>query len=209
MIWRNMMRNLRNMSKNQLDPFLEEYNTLRAEILDRHNTRIKTLQFTIITIGSIIGVIGILLRFYLTNDPELNLMVVSNLILLFSTFGMVIIAAALFLTRINARQTHIIAGYIREFLENEIDSLNYETRWKEYRSKKLSGGTSYAVSWFYIYLAIPLVLLVSYVIYLISFDKHLFDSFMLLFSVIFFISLIYVIIQFIKLHNLKEPPEWG
>jgi len=155
--------------KKPSEPILEEYKALRMEIINHQSSRIKILQFTIAALGAIIGVLGFFLRFNASNNQSIDLGLISNFILIFSIFAMIIVLSSLILTMKKTQQINIIGSYIKKYIEPELN-LNWEKRWDKYRNMKfkwpkniyLPGGTSRSLALFYILLTLPFLFLVCF-----------------------------------------------
>lgn len=144
-------------SEESIGPLLEEYKTLRAEILNHQNMTIKLFQFTIVALGGILGVLGLFLRF---NSGNLEPDTISKYVLIFSTFGIIVIDASLFYSISIGKQMDVIAAYIRKYIESKIGDLNWETRWEKYRDNELPTITRrMSISIYYLLLALSLTLI--------------------------------------------------
>lgn len=138
---------------NQIAPLLEEYKSLRTEILERQNTRLHILGFTMAAIGTILG---FALRDNVSIGQELNWYVFALV-----SFALVILNAALILTIQHTQQIDVISAYIRKFIEPKI-GIGWETRWTRYRELKKSGkrssglplGTSKPLTLFYAFMTL-------------------------------------------------------
>jgi hypothetical protein len=181
-----------------IEILLEEYKTLRTEILNRQNVNIKLFQFTIVALGAIIGILSLFLKDNLQNYQFFTPELISNFLLIFSTFAMTIIDASLFYTIFNDNQIHIIGAYIKKYIEGGIPELNWQSRWKEYKNQNLFIKTNMPRSVYYLFLAIPLVVLVSSGVLLGSI--YLNGWFL-----IFLISLAFFIGIFLFSFHKKEP----
>jgi len=134
------------------DAQIEEYKSLRQEIMSRQNARLLILGFTIAAIGTILG---------LTLQEEISLGLNYYAFALI-TFAIVIVIAALILTIHHTQQIEVIAAYIRKFIEPKVIGLDWETNWIHYRESKRSNpkagglplGTSKPLALYYAFLTI-------------------------------------------------------
>lgn len=180
---------------------IEEYKTLRTEIIKRQDTRIKTLQFTLAILGAIIGILTFNFKTYPSLEQQSLL-----IYLLFSTFALIVIDAALILTMNITQMNHVIAAYIREFIEEKAN-LNWETRWEKYRYRSkedktdvVKVGTSKALSIYYILLSVPFV-----IIFALQFQFSLITLAILILFLVLFGHIIYNVR---KLYRLKTEVNW-
>lgn len=136
------------------DAQIEEYKSLRQEIMSRQNARRLILGFTITAIGSIIGFV---LQGEIALEYDLDYYAFSLII-----FAIVIIIAALILTIHHTQQIDVIGAYIRKFIKPKMPGLNWQTYWFRYRelrrsSPKTAGlplGTSKPLSLYYAFLTL-------------------------------------------------------
>lgn len=180
---------------------LEEYRSLREEILGRQNARMQTLQFTMAALAAIIGILGFL-KFGNDNGALVIQGMISSYILSFSILGMIIIIAALFLTIQNTLQIFIISQYISQCIETRTD-LNWQTSWIEYRKiheKGLSliGGTNKALALLYAFLAIPF-LTFPFVIFPLNSTLHM---------IVVLLIFVIILALAIKLYRVDPENHW-
>ena len=136
------------------DAQIEEYKSLRQEIMSRQNARLLILGFTVTAIGTILG---LTLREENIFQARLNHYAFALI-----AFAIVIIIAALVLTIHHTQQIDVIGGYIRKFIEPKVVGLDWETRWIRYRESKQSDpkasrlplGTSKPLALYYAFLTI-------------------------------------------------------
>lgn len=141
-------------TREKYDAQIEEYKSLRQEIMSRQNARRLILGFTITAIGSIIGFV---LQGEIALEYDLDYYAFSLII-----FAIVIIIAALILTIHHTQQIDVIGAYIRKFIEPKMPGLNWQTYWFRYRelrrySPKTAGlplGTSKPLSLYYAFLTL-------------------------------------------------------
>lgn len=128
---------------------VEEYKSLRQEIMKRQSARQVVLGFTVTGIGAVI-------RATLGHDlapPQGFHWYALALV----SFALMIIIAALLLTIHHTQQIDVISGYIRRFIEPNVKGLRWESRWTRYRESvrsrrkgsSLPLGTSKPLALFY------------------------------------------------------------
>lgn len=137
---------------------IEEYKSLRQEIMSRQNARLLILGFTVTVIGTILG---LTLREEISFRQNFNHYAFALI-----AFAIAVIITALVLTIHHTQQIDVISGYIRRFIEPNVEGLCWETRWTRYResmrSKRSSAlplGTSKPLAVFYGVLTIGTFLL--------------------------------------------------
>lgn len=144
----------------QIAPLLEEYNSLRAEIMKRQDTRLHIAGFTMAAIGTILG-------FILRGGTPIGHD--SNYIAALVSFALIVLNAALILTIQYTQQIDIISAYIRKFIEPKISGMGWETRWTLYRKKKrekdpsffdFPWSTSQSLALFYAFLTVTVCFVV-------------------------------------------------
>ena len=146
------------------DALLEEYKSLREEVLKRQDARLYILGFTLAAIGTIIG--------FALNEKDITRFEFDGYILALVTLALIILNAALILTIQYTQQIDIISSYIRKYIESKITEIGWETRWTHYRNLKkcnpksagLPLGTSKPLALFY-------ALLTASVYYIASISK--------------------------------------
>lgn len=145
---------------------IEEYKSLRQEIMSRQNARLLIMGFTIAAIGTILGLT-------LQEGISLDLNYYAFALI---TFAIVIVIAALVLTIHHTQQIDVISAYIRKFIEPKVMGLGWETHWTRYRESKQSDpktgglplGTSKPLALYYAFLTIS----VYSVAFVIGFYRH-------------------------------------
>jgi len=151
----------KDQSMNQIAPLLEEYNSLRAEIMKRQDARLYIAGFTMAAIGTILG---FTLREGTSFGHDSNYYIAALV-----SFALIVLNAALFLTIQYTQQIDIISAYIRKFIEPKISGMGWETRWKLYRKKKgekdpsffdFPWGTSRSLALFYAFLTVAVCFVV-------------------------------------------------
>jgi uncharacterized membrane protein AbrB (regulator of aidB expression) len=140
---------------NEYNALIEEYKSLRTEMMRAQNARLLTLGFTITAIGTILGLT--LRGNYLNYNTSAFLI----------SFAILITIAALVLTIHLTQQMDSLGGYIRKFIEPKT-GLCWETRWMRYRESKKSNqkaglplGMSKALAKYYGLLTISISLMTS------------------------------------------------
>ena len=140
----------REQSKERYDALLEEYKSLRTEIMKRQDARLYIAGFTMAAIGTILG---LTLRDSAPIGHESNYYVVALV-----SFALIVLNVALILTIQYTQQIITISAYIQKFVESKITEIGWETRWTKYREKKrrvdptfidFPWGTSRALALFY------------------------------------------------------------
>ena len=121
---------------NQIAPLLEEYNSLRAEIMKRQDARLYIAGFTMAAIGTILGLT--LREGYSPIGHDSNYYIAALV-----SFALIALNAALILTIQYTQQIDIISAYIRKFIEPKITGMGWETRWTLYRKKKREKDPSF------------------------------------------------------------------
>jgi hypothetical protein len=153
--------------KNDQAGLLEEYKTLREEIMRRQDARILILGFTVTGIGTVIGVI-------LGNNPG-AVQGLDYYALALVSFALVMLITALLITINHTQQIDVISAYIIKYIESKVDSIQWETRWNRYRisrrsnpkAKGLPLGASMPLAFYYGFLTVA--------VYSISFVKGLYN----------------------------------
>lgn len=153
-------------SKNAL---LEEYKSLREEIMRKQHARLYILAFTVAGIGTVTGVV---LKGGLVIVQGLNY---CALALISFALGMLIVA--LLLTIHHTQQIDLISAYIRTFIEPNVNGLRWESRWTCYRESKRSNpkagglplGMSKPLALYYSFLTIA----VCFVSFAVGLHHHL------------------------------------
>lgn len=128
---------------------VEEYKSLRQEIMKRQSARQVVLGFTVTGVGAVIKAT---LGHDLTPLQGFHWYALALI-----SFALVIIIAALLLTIHHTQQIDVISGYIRKFIEPNVKGLRWESRWTRYRESvrsrrkgsSLPLGTSKPLALFY------------------------------------------------------------
>jgi hypothetical protein len=120
---------------------IEEYKSLREEILKRQDTRTTILGFTVTAIGT---VIGLSLQGSIPQSRDIDYFAFALI-----SFALLLIIAALLLTIQHTQQIDTIAGYIKKFIEPNA-GIHWESYYGRYRNLKRSnpktGGTPLGTS---------------------------------------------------------------
>ena len=116
---------------------LEEYRSLREELMKTQSHRQVILGFTVTGVGAVI-------KTTLGHSPA-SIEGLNNYALGLISFAMVLIIAALLLTRHHTQQIDVIGGYIRRFIEARAEGLCWESRWMRYRESMSSSGRGSAL----------------------------------------------------------------
>ncbi len=119
---------------NTNDALLEEYKTLREEIMRTTRDRQIVLGFTITGVGTILGLI--LKHPQQTRDSMTGLQGLNWYVLALTSFALLMLIAALLLTKRHTQSIDRISAYIRKFIESNVEGLNWETRWTRFRESK-------------------------------------------------------------------------
>jgi len=104
---------------------IEEFNSLRNEILQRQRFRIWIVSFTLASVGIVLGII-------FNEDYIVNPLTNQNFIAFLLCFILVIINGALVLTIENTQQIMIISKYIIKFIEPKCPYIRWESTWTKY-----------------------------------------------------------------------------
>ncbi len=136
------------MTHERCDEILEECRALRGEIVTTKNARLSVLGFTITALVATGGVIADSL------GPGQPFSYRNYVLVLFC---LVIINAAVVLTRFMSQLIDRIAGYIRTFIETELGGIQWEGRWQRFREDthregRVRFGTSRVLAWYYAFL---------------------------------------------------------
>ena len=125
---------------------LEEYKTIRAEMLKRQESRLFIVGFTVAAIGTIIGLT-------LKPQPVGEAQGIGFYGLFLDGFGLLVLVAAQLLTIRQTQQNAIMAEYLRRFIEPVVPGIRWESRWTCYRKLNRTTdeplGTSAALALYY------------------------------------------------------------
>ncbi len=124
----------RDESKKRYDALLEEYKSLREEVMKKQDARLYIAGFTVAAIGTILG-------FTLGSDMPIEHKPDHYLVGLVS-FALIVLNTALVLTLQHTMGIDSISAYIRKFIEPEMPGLGWETRLQRYRKLARSKGRS-------------------------------------------------------------------
>ncbi len=161
-------------SSKRYDGLLEEYESLRTEIMKRQDARLYIAGFTMAAIGTIFG---LTLRDGVSIDMDGPNYYIAALV----SFALIVLNAALILTIQYTQQIDVISGYIIKFIEPKIPGIGWETRWTRYRELKriknptflgFPWGTSRALALFYAFLTAA--------VYSVIFVRSLYHLFVLI-----------------------------
>jgi hypothetical protein len=138
---------------------IDEYKSLRDEIISRQDARTNILGFTITGIGVTIGLV--------ISAIDLKTGGINYFAFALISFALLIIIAALILTIQHTQQIDTISGYIKKFIEPNIYGIKWESYYGKYRNLRKrnpkSGGmplgTSKPLAIFYCILALATCLL--------------------------------------------------
>ncbi len=153
---------------------VEEYQSLRNEILKRQDARLIALGYCVTAVGAVIGLT-------LRGNPsgsagfdQFGFAVIS--------FAFLILVGALVITIHNTQQIDVLAQYIREVLEPQLE-LGWETWWAQHRRPQRLGA-SRSLALFYSLLSLG--------IYALAFATGLYLNplFLILLTVLMLVSLV-------------------
>lgn len=141
---------------------VEEYKSLREEIMRRQDARLFVLGFTVTGIGTVMGLT--------LNGNSLTTQGLNYFALALLSFALVMLIAALLLTIDHTQQIDVISAYISIFIEPNVKGIHWESRWADYRrnqrlnpkSNGLPLGTSKPLAMYYACLTLA-VYFVSFV----------------------------------------------
>ncbi len=134
---------------------LEEYKTLRDEIISAKGRRLQTMSLTVGTIGVILTVTAGAVLGSDIPSPETRLAIsIGGGITLYG----VLIPSEIMTSRLQ-QTIQQIGAYIRVFIEPQVPGLNWENRWNAYKSQHhLSTGLREIGSIYYFLSLLPLML---------------------------------------------------
>lgn len=133
---------------------IEEYKSLREEIMRRQYARLLILGYTVTAVGALLGLAA--------RDASSAAQSLTYYRFVLLAFALLILIAALLMTINHTQQIDIIASYIRRFIEPRVNGIRWESRWMRYRQSKLSPakitalplGTSKSLSLYYALLTV-------------------------------------------------------
>ena len=112
---------------------LEEYKTLRQEMLKNQETRYIILGFTITSLGILLGL-------SLKEAPATTTFPGNSLALI--VYAFLIIGAAVWATIHHTQNIDRLGGYIREVIEPQLPELHWETVWMGFRESLRKAGST-------------------------------------------------------------------
>jgi len=113
------------------EAMLEEYRSLREEIMRRQYARLLILGFTVTAVGT---VLGLTLRTAPRAGGEVDYYALALI-----CFAEAVLIAAVLMTKSQTQHIEIIAGYIRTYIESQREGLGWESRWAQYRRMRPTG----------------------------------------------------------------------
>jgi len=140
--------------------YIEEYKSLREEVLKRQDARNNTLGLTVTAIGTIVA-----LSLGIGRSAEFSGFVSALIILSY-----ILVIAAVIFTIHQTQQIDNISAFIRIFIEPNVEGIGWETIWTELRKRKgpegneqnkkvkLPLGTSKYLAAYYVFITIGLFL---------------------------------------------------
>jgi len=133
---------------------IEEYKSLREEIMRRQDARLLVLGFTVTGIGTVIGLT--------LGSNSVAVQGLNYYALALISFALVMLITALLMTIHHSQQIDVIAAYIRKYIEKSVSNIQWESRWTHYRESRRSNpkagglplGTSKPLALYYGFLTI-------------------------------------------------------
>jgi hypothetical protein len=154
----NTTKPTKKLGPQEFDGLLEEYKTLREEILSAKGRRLQTVSLTVGAFGAMLSIIaGAVLGSDVLSDKQLAIAVGGGIAL----YGLVI--PSQIMTTHLQQTIQRIGGYIRVVIEPRVPGLSWENRWEAHKSDhKLPKGLG-GISGIYYFLALLPPLLPLYV----------------------------------------------
>jgi len=137
------------------DAIVEEYHTLREEILRSQHARLMVAAFTLAAVGTFTG--------FALKGLEQNGSAEPAFPIAMLTVAELFVIGALVLTIYHTQTIVRLATYIEQFIKPEVPGLGYEARWTQYRKHKQEGllhlghGMSSGLAIFYGLLSVSLL----------------------------------------------------
>lgn len=129
---------------------LEEYKTIRGEILQTQAQRIQIISLTVGAIGVILSIsFGLVLRAETTPLDKLLLITVGAAIVIY-----VILIPSLIMMISVQQAIQRLGGYIRLFIEPQVPGLNWENRMQKFKIQTRFAGGLHGMGAMYYFLAI-------------------------------------------------------
>lgn len=151
----NTQKIIKIIDADERDGLVEEYKTLRDEILSAKGRRLQTISFTVGAVGVILSIIaGAVLGSNASSIETQFVIAIGGAIVL---YGILIPSQIM---TIHLQQTiQSIGGYIRIFIEPNVPGLNWEKRWNAHKSQnQLPKGLRGIGSIYYFLSLLPLLL---------------------------------------------------
>lgn len=154
------MRKSKSLSEQELTGILEEYKTLRDEILNAKSRRMQIISFAIGAFGVILSLIfNTILGSNLTSLEDQLAIAVSGSIILYG-----IVIPSLIMTISLQQSIHRLGNYIRVFIETKVPGMSWENRWKVHKAKNQLPRGLQGLSAIYLFLSILPLLLPIYIL---------------------------------------------
>jgi hypothetical protein len=129
---------------------LEEYKTIRGEILQTQGQRIQIISPTVGAIGVILSIsFGLVLRAQATSPDKLLMIAVGAAIVIY-----VILIPSLIMMISVQQAIQRLGGYIRLFIEPQVPGLNWENRIQKFKLQTRFAGGLRGMGAMYYFLAI-------------------------------------------------------
>jgi hypothetical protein len=132
-----------------MDYMIEEYKTLRDEIISAKGRRLQTTSMTVGAMGVLLSVIASAVL-----DPNTFTPAIRFIAALAGGIAMYLILIPCQIMNISLQQTiQRIGDYIRTYIEPEIPGLEWETRWADHKKKHRLAHGARGISGIFLFLA--------------------------------------------------------
>ncbi len=137
------------------DGLLEEYRTLRSEILNAQGRRLQTISLTVGAFGLILSITaGAVLGSNITSAETRLLVSIGGAVALYA-----VLIPSLIMLRSTQQTIQRLGEYIRLFIEPRVPGLNWEQQWYNFkRQRRFKGGLRSTGEIYYFLSFVPLLL---------------------------------------------------